>query len=87
MRVGIPFWVIQYNVTNEGEELIFPYNNKFYRLPIHKAPYEFWKYRKLLLWLTEGKTVDEEITVKLSEKPLVWIELDECEEIPESYPL
>ena len=87
MRVGIPFWVIQYNVTDTGAELVFPYEGKFYRLDTNKAPSEFWKYRKLLLWLTEGRTENEQITVDLSDKPNVWIELDDCEEIPESYPL
>ncbi|RLG98616.1 hypothetical protein DRO29_00505 [Candidatus Bathyarchaeota archaeon] len=85
--VKIPFRVIQHNVTPNGEEIVFPYNGKWYRCDIANAPKQYFTLRKLYLWLTEGKTFDESITVDLSLESVVEIDLDVCEEIPETYPL
>jgi len=85
--VKVPFRVIQHNETPEGEEIVFPHENKWYRCDIVKAPEYYYKLRKLMLWLTEGKTFDESITVDLSVNAEVDIDLSVCEEIPETYPL
>lgn len=85
--VKIPFRVIQHNVTPNGEEIVFPYNGKWYRCNIANVPEEYHKLRKLMLWLTEGKTFDESVTVDLSVNAEVEIDLSLCEEIPETYPL
>jgi len=87
MIVEIPFWVILYNVTHEGEEIVFPYNNKWYRCDISKVPQDFFKLRQLKLWLEGQYTSNESLQVDLSKKPYIKIDIEECEEIPESYPL
>ena len=85
--VKVPFRVIQHNIAPEGEEIVFPHENKWYRCNIANVPKQYFTLRKLYLWLTEGKTFDETITVDLSLESVVEIDLSLCEEIPETYPL
>ena len=85
--VKVPFRVIQHNVTPAGEEIVFPYEGKWYRCDIANVPEEYHKLRKLMLWLLYGKTFDETVTVDLSLNAEVDIDLALCEEISENYPL
>jgi len=85
--VKIQFRVIQHNVTLAREEIVFPHENKWYRCDIANAPERYFTLRKLYLWLTEGKTFDESVTVDLNAPAEVEIDLSVCEEIPETYPL
>ena len=85
--VRIQFRVISVNVSGGETELIFPHNGKFYRLSEDKAPSEWFKLRKIFLWLTQGETYSESVTVDLSVPAEISIDLSVCEEIPESYPL
>ena len=87
MIVKIPFRVIQHNVTPQGEEIVFPYNGKWYRCSIDNAPADYFKLRKLMLWLLYGKTFDESVTVDLNAPAEIEIDLSVCEEIHETYPL
>jgi len=85
--VKIPFRIIQHNVTPAGEEIVFPYNGKWYRCDINNVPEKYHTLRKLYLWLTQGKTFDESVALILSNPAEIEIDLDLCEKIPETYPL
>lgn len=89
--VEINFSVIQVNEIPEGKEIVFPYGDKWYRLDWDKVPPRFKHlyvtYLKLLgreipEWLSEYET--DTITVS---NVNVDIDLDNCEEIPEEYPM
>jgi len=87
MKVAIPFRVIQHNITPEGEEIVFPYGDRWYRCPISKVPEKYFKLRDVYLWIEEGKTVNRIVRLNLNVPPIVEIDLEECEEITETYPI
>lgn len=87
----IPFNMMFVNKTREGIEVIFQHYGKWYRMNWENVPERFKHlyYAKLKL---EGKPIPDflkpyevkEITI---ENAVVRIDLDDCEEIPETYPL
>jgi len=83
----IEFRICQHNVTPEGEEVIFSYNGKWYRIKAEDMPATYHELRKLKLWLEEGKLFDSLAYVDLSKPAIVEVDLDKAEEIAESYPL
>jgi len=87
MIVEVEYRLCQYNKTEEGDEVIFPYNGKWYRIKVEDMPSEYLKYRMLELWITQNVQFDVELNIDLSKPCVVRIDLSKAEEIPESYPI
>jgi len=85
--VDVEFSMCQYNSAPDGDEVIFPYNGKWYRIKAEDMPSEYFKYRMLKLWLDNGQCFDIVLDVDLSKPCTIKVDLDKAEEIPESYPL
>ena len=91
MKVKIPFNRLHVNEGREGLEAVFNYDRNWYRLSWDKVPEKF----KILYVATlklQGLEIPEHLkeyerdTIDISDISIE-IELDECEKIPESYPL
>jgi len=89
--VDVPFHLIRVNLGREGLEVVFPLGNNWYRCKWDKVPERFkhlyYAYLKLL-----GKPIPDwlkEYTVKTIsiENTIISIDLDNCREVPEGYPL
>ena len=89
--VKIPFHLIHVNSGRSGLEIIFPHNRKWYRLEWSKTPEKF-KILYVAMLKLQGIEIPEHLkqyernTIDLSEIEIE-IDLNECEEIPEAYPL
>ena len=89
--VEIPFYSINVNSGREGLEIVFNYNRKWYRLKWDKVPEKFKTLYVATLKLQGLKIPDylkkyEKDIVNVSDLSIE-IDLNECEEIPETYPL
>ena len=91
MIVKIPFNLINVNQSGENLEIVFPCNDKWYRMDWDKVPEKF----KILYVATlklQGLEIPEHLrkyekdTIDVSDVN-VEIDLSQCEEIPEEYPL
>jgi len=91
MKVRIPFNLIRVNQIGKRLEIVFPYGNDFYRLDWSKVPDRFKELYIVWLKLSGYKVQEwlkefERDVVDVSDVSIE-IELDECEKIPETYPL
>ena len=91
MKIKVPFNLIRVNEGREGLEIVFPYGNDFYRMKWDKVPDRFKEL--YVVWLKlQGMTIPEWLkeyekdTIDVSDVS-VEIDLDNCEKIPETYPL
>lgn len=91
MKVNIQFNVIRINETREGLEIVFPYENKWYRLDWDKVPERF-KILYVVYLKLQGIEIPDYLTefnrdtIDIS-NTLIEIDLDNCIEIPVEYPL
>lgn len=83
----VEFRLCLHNVTPEGEEVIFPYAGKWYKVKAKDMPDEYNKLRMLKLWLEQGKLFNCQLNIDLSKPAIISIDLDIAEEIHESYPI
>ena len=91
MKIRIPFSRIHVNQGREGLEVVFRYDKNWYRLYWDKAPEKF-KVLYVAMLKLQGLEIPEHLkeyerdTIDISDINIE-IELEECEKIPESYPL
>ena len=91
MKVKIPFNRIHVNQSVEGLEVIFDYNGEWYQLDWNRVPEKF-KILYVAMLKLQGLEIPEHLkeyerdTIDISDINIE-IELDECEKIPETYPL
>ena len=91
MKAKIPFNRITLNKVRDRLEIVFPYGDDFYRLEWEKVPNRFKEL--YVVWLKlQNKPIPDYLesyikdTVDVSDVNIE-IDLDECEKIPETYPL
>jgi len=91
VKVKIPFNRIYVNQGRRGLEVVFNYDGNWYRLDWDKVP-ERYKVLYVALLRLQGLEVPgylreyERDTINVSDTSIE-VDLDECEKIPESYPL
>jgi len=91
VKVKIPFNRLYVNQGRDGLEVVFHYDKNWYRLSWSKVPEKF-KILYVAMLKLQGLEIPEHLkkyerdTIDISDMNIE-IELDECEKIPETYPL
>lgn len=89
--VDIPFNLIRVNIGKEGLEIVFPVGNNWYKCKWDKVPSRFkhlyYAYLKLLGRPIPEWLKDYEVKTISIEDVAISIDLDNCHEVSEKYPL
>ena len=91
MKVSVPFYRMYVNQGRDGLEIVFNYGKNWYRVDWNRVPDKF-KILYVAMLKLQGLEIPEHLkkyerdTIDISDMNIE-IELDECEKIPETYPL